>query len=104
MQKQDLRKSLVSSDVAKFVLTFTSLLTHFPTLKNISSIFFEKLRILEGREKSEERLRNEAAFPCGISTKKPDAQIGGTAPCEDSNEMVDEEDSETGLQCCEYLA
>jgi hypothetical protein len=34
------------------------------------SIFFEKLRLLESRDKSEARLRNEKAFPLGFSTKK----------------------------------
>jgi len=74
------------------------------------SVFFEKLRILEGREKSEGRLRNESLFPYGISTKKPDAQIGShdlfqeeADPCEDSDEM-DEEDSETDLQCYDHFA
>jgi hypothetical protein len=41
--------------------------THF-ILSN--SIFFEKLRILESRDKSEARLRNEKVFPLGFSTKK----------------------------------
>jgi len=34
------------------------------------SIFFEKLRLLESRDKSEARLRNEKVFPFGFSTKK----------------------------------
>jgi len=64
------------------------------------SIFFEKLRLLEGREKSEERLRNEELFPDGISTSEPDALIGSQEAQSESSD----EDSETDLKCDEYFA
>ncbi|KAK1738331.1 hypothetical protein QTG54_011000 [Skeletonema marinoi] len=77
-------------------------------------IFFERLRLLEGREKSEERLRNEALYPYGISTNKPDAQIvshnllhKGADRCEGSDEMDEEDsdsDSETDLRCYDHFA
>ena len=56
-------------------------------------------------------------YPCGISTKKPDARIGSrdlfqeeAAPCDDSDEMdsdemdSDETNDETDLQCYEHFA
>jgi hypothetical protein len=82
-------------------------------LSNIHSIFFEKLRLLEGREKSEERLRNEALYPFGFSTKKKqksEAQIvshdllhKGAVRCEGGGEM-DERSSETDLKCYDQFA
>ncbi len=71
------------------------------------SIFFEKLRILEGREKSEERLRNEELYyPDGISTSDTDAQIGADDLLQEveSQSESSDEDSETGLKCDEYYA
>jgi len=61
--------------------------------------FFEKLRLLEGHGKSEERLRNEALFPDGFSTSEPDAQFGSHDLLQESDE-----DSETDLKCDENFA
>lgn len=53
----------------------TSLLTNFVITHIIHSIFFEKLRLLESRDKSEARLRNEKIYPFGFSTKKSGTEV-----------------------------
>ncbi len=95
MCEQALRKGIVSDEkTLRLVLAFTLFDLIF-SHSNTNSIFFEKLRLVEGREKSEERLRNEALYPFGFSTKKTtkksEAQIPsydllheGAARCDDS--------------------
>ena len=80
--------------------TFTLCNSSSPTPTHTShSFFFEKLRLLEGHGKSEERLRNEALFPDGFSTSEPDAQFGSHDLLQESDE-----DSETDLKCDENFA
>ncbi len=92
------------------ILHYLSLLQthHLHILKHHAhSIFFEKLRLLEGREKSEERLQNEDLYyPEGISTSDPDAQIGADDLLQEAESQSEssDEDSETGLKCDEYYA